>query len=189
MKRWWVLSLTALVACTPMPEPEPEPEEEPYDGETVNNVIPGRDPDDLDVDAGDVIVDAGNVVVDTTCCETHFSITDEEPGDATGVLVGELAVFTPGVPLTRTDAGWSATACVPVNAGARYSYRFTWDAGTIDAGFEEFEDGGMVWREEIVIVTADRASGGEPQVSDAVSTTNYYRSVSTCDEHDGGVPP
>lgn len=188
MKRWWVLSLTAVLACTPMPEPEPEPEEEPYDGETVNSTIPGRDPDDLDADAGDVVVDAGEVVVDMTCCETHFAISDEEPADATGVLVGELPVFTPGVPLTRTDAGWTATVCVPVNAGARYRYQFTWDAGLVDAGFQEFDDGGIEWREEVLILSSERASDAEPQVSDAVSTSNYYSAVASCAAHDGGVP-
>lgn len=188
MKCWWVLLLTVVMACSPKPEPEPEPEEEPFDGETVNSTIPSRDPDDLDADAGDVVIDAGNVVVDRTCCETHFSISDGEPGDATGLLVGELAVFTPGVPLTRTDGGWAATACVPINSAARYGYRFTWDAGTVDAGFEEFEDGGIQWREEISIVTVDRVSDREPQVSDAVGSTNYYSAVATCEGHDGGVP-
>ncbi len=189
MKRVLWLALVALSTCSPMPKPEPEPEpDEPYDGPTTNNTIPVRDPDDLDADAGDVVVDAGEVIVDVTCCETRFSISDEEPADATGELVGALPVLMAGVPLTRSDAGWAAAVCVPINASARYGYRFTWDAGTIDAGSFELEDGGMEGREVSVIGSIERASDREPQVSDSVGTMNYYRSVASCAEHDGGVP-
>lgn len=189
MKRLLWLALVAFSTCSPMPKPEPEPEPDaPYDGPTGNNTIPVRDPDDLDADAGDVVVDAGDVVVDMTCCETHFSISDDEPANATGVLVGALPVLTPGVPLTRSDAGWAATVCVPINAAARYGYRFTWDAGTVDAGSFELEDGGMEGSEVVVIESIDRASDREPRVSDSVGTTNFYSSVASCAEHDGGVP-
>lgn len=46
----------------------------------------------------------------------------------------------------------------------------------------------MEGSEVVVIESIDRASDREPRVSDSVGTTNFYSSVASCAEHDGGVP-
>lgn len=192
LRAWWLSSLVglALAGCPATPPPEEEEEDagvEPYDGETVGGVIPVFDPDAID--AGDPVIDAGEVVVDTRCCDTRFSITDEEPADAVGVLEGQNVVFGDGLPLTRGDGGWSVSACFPLNASAFYWYRFSWDGGVLDAGTTLLEDGG----EETLLIPlmagALRASDTEPSFTDSDGVRrNYYRAVESCDGLDGGVP-
>ena len=188
MKRAFLFALLMTAACKPATTDTDAGDdfEDPYDGPTENATIPVLDPDNLDLDAGDVVVDAGEVIVDTTCCDFTFSISDQEPEDAIGFIDGELPLFGDGLPLSRGDAGWSATACVPLNAAARYSYRFEWDGGIADGGAIDLEDGGQAWTEVAVTTTEVRASDAELQVSDSVGTVNYYEAVSTCGGTDGG---
>lgn len=175
-------------ACpNPMPQPAPE-EEEPFDGESMSGVIPTFDRDN-ELDAGVFIIDAGLVTVETRCCATNFSISDEEPSDATGTLFGQTASLQTGIPLQRVDAGWSASACLTLNSSTLYWYRFTWDGGQVDAGGVDLPDGGYEIVIETVTVTRDRSSDREPGVDEATGRKNYYRDVSSCDGLDGGVPP
>ncbi len=187
MKRAFLFALLLAAACKPdNTDPDPEEEtEDPYDGPTENVTIPVVDPDTFD--AGDVVVDAGEVIVDTTCCDFTFSISDEEPADAVGFIDGELPLFGDGLALTRDDGGWSATACVPLNAATRYSYRFSWDGGIEDGGFTMLEDGGMEWTEVAVTTSALRTSDAEPQVSNSEGAMNYYEAKSVCGG-DAGMP-
>ncbi|MCA2981898.1 MAG: hypothetical protein INH41_02240 [Myxococcaceae bacterium] len=181
----------ALLAGCPGPKPTPpveEEAEEPFDGETMSSVIPRVDPDSP-FDAGVFVIDAGRVEVETRCCATTFSISDQEPADATGVLVGESSALRPGLPLRRTDAGWTASACVTLNTSSFYRYRFEWDGGTRDAGEVDLPDGGVEISIVPVTIVSERASDREPSVSDATGQQNYYRAVSACDGLDGGVPP
>lgn len=162
--------------------------EDVYDGPTSSGVIPVYEPETFD--GGDPLIDAGEVVVDTTCCTTQFSISDQEPADAVGLLQGESSVFGDGLALDRTDAGWSATACFPINASAFYWYAFSWDGGFVDGGvLIEDRDGGAG---EIVAVqlieTSTRASDREPSIDTATGLRNFYREVSSCDGLDGSVP-
>jgi hypothetical protein len=172
-----------------MPEPEPEPEaEEPYEGPSSSGIPPAIDPDDYDFDAGVVLVDAGSVVVDTRCCVTRFSISDQEPADATGVIEGDLPVFAGGTPLTREDGGWTATVCHPLNASGYYWYRFVWDGGLFDGGTETQPDGGEAPVLIPVTATSVRASDRETSVTNSQGTRNFYREVSSCDGLGGRVP-
>ncbi|MDP2274749.1 MAG: hypothetical protein Q8K32_28665 [Archangium sp.] len=187
-RAWWLALALVLAGC---PEPVPVEEEdagvEPYDGPTQSSVIPTFDPDAID--AGDPIIDAGMVTIDTRCCDTQFAITDEEPADAVGLLEGQHTLFGAGLPLTRSDAGWSVAACFPLNASAFYWYRFTWDGGVFDAGTTDLEDGGQ--ETLLVPVTGEslRASASEPGFTDADGVRrNYYRAVESCDGLDGAVP-
>lgn len=189
MKRLLWCAVLAVTACSPPPPPVVEEEVvEPYDGPTSSGIIPTIDPEDLDVDAGVEQLDAGNVVVETRCCETTFTISDEEPLDAVGVLEGEVAVFQGGVPLSRGDAGWTAAACFPISASSHYWYRFSWDGGVEDGGVELLPDGGEEQLIIPVVITSLRASDREPSVTNSEGTRNYFRDVSTCDGLDGGVP-
>jgi hypothetical protein len=182
----WVTLLIGLAACpAPPPPPVEEEPDEPYDGPTSSGIIPSIDPD---ADAGLVLLDAGDVVVETRCCATTFTISDEEPLDAVGVLEGELAVFQGGVPLSRSDAGWMASACFPISASSHYWYRFSWDGGVEDGGVELLPDGGEEQLIYPVVITSLRASDREPSVTNASGTRNYFREVSSCDGLDGGVP-
>lgn len=182
------LLLAGLLFGCPAPQPPQEEDagETIFDGETTGGGIPVFDPDAID--AGDAVVDAGLVTVETRCCSTGFSITDEEPADAVGVLEGESPVFDGGLALTRGDGGWAVTACFPVQSSSFYWYRFTWDGGVRDAGTFDLDDGGM---ETILIndvVTSLRASDREPVFEGATGRRNYYREVSSCDGLDGSVP-
>jgi hypothetical protein len=194
MRPWpgWLVAMLGAVlwaACpAPVRQPIPEEEEEPFDGESKSGVIPTFDRD-REIDAGVFVIDAGRVDVETRCCATTFSISDEEPLDATGVLLGQASALQAGLPLRRTDAGWTANACVTVNTSGFYWYRFTWDGGTRDAGEVDLPDGGVDIVIEPVIVTRDRASDREPGVDNATGRQNFYRAVATCDGLDGGVPP
>lgn len=137
-------------------------------------------------DAG--LLDAGMVVVDTTCCVTRFRISDEEPADAVGVLTGEAQVFRARVPLVRSDAGWTTSACVPVRISSGYWYEFTWDGGSLDAGDGAYDDGGFG---PIILPNVERrvrASGFEPSVATALGQRNFYSPLDSCVGHDGGVP-
>lgn len=189
MKRLWLWAVLAVTACSPPPPPVVEEEVvEPYDGPTSSGIIPTLDPDDPDVDAGDVVIDAGMIVVETRCCDTNFTISDLEPADAVGVLEGELPVFQGGVPLSREDGGWAATACFPLIASGHYWYRFSWDGGVEDGGLELLADGGEEAVLIPVVITSVRASDREPSVTNASGARNYFREVSSCDGLDGGVP-
>lgn len=187
MKRAFLFALLMTAACKPATTDTDAGDdfEDPYDGPTENATIPVLDPDNLDLDAGDVVVDAGEVIVDTTCCDFAFSISDQEPEDAVGFIDGELPLFSGGLPLTRGDAGWSATACVPINAASRYSYRFSWDGGIEDGGVTFLEDGGMEWSEVAVTTTELRYSDTETQVTNSEGTVNYYEARASCGA-DGG---
>jgi len=154
----------------------------------MSGVIPTFDRD-REFDAGVFIIDAGRVDVETRCCATTFSISAQEPADATGVLLGETAALRAGLALTRTDAGWTANACVTLNTSSFYWYRFTWDGGLRDAGEVDLPDGGVQVVLEPVTVTTDRASEREPGVASATGQQNFYRAVQSCDGLDGGVPP
>lgn len=185
----WVLACVVLMSCPqPRPGPEPEPDEEPYAGPGSPPIPPANDPDDHDFDGGQVLVDAGLVVVDSRCCMTRLSISDQEPTDAVGTIEGELSLFEGGLPLRRVDGGWAATTCHPVNSAGRFWYRFVFDGGVFDAGLEQLPDGGA----EVVLVSSTqsviRVSDREPTVTNAEGERNYYRSVSSCDGLDGGVP-
>jgi hypothetical protein len=183
------LMAALLLGCpaTP-PVTEVDAGEEPFDGETEGSGggIPQFDPDAID--AGDPVIDAGMVVVDTRCCDTVFSVSDEEPVDAVGVLEGDSPALAGGLSLTRGDAGWSASACFPLNSSSFYWYRFSWDGGLRDAGTFELEDGGTETLVVMDVVTRVRASDREPSFESADGTRNYYRAVSSCDGLDGSVP-
>lgn len=190
-RAWWLASLAGLL-LTACPQPAPAQEEdagvEPFDGETTGGVIPVFDPEALD--AGPMVIDAGVVTVDTRCCETNFAISSEEPADAVGTLEGENPVFADGLPLTRSDAGWSVPACFPLNASAFYWYHFTWDGGVLDAGTELLPDGGEATVLIPLVGSSNRASTSEPSFTDSNGARrNYYRAVESCDGLDGGVPP
>lgn len=177
--RSWLLALSTLAVLSACPGPTRRPapveeEEEPFTGDSMSGVIPTFDRD-REFDAGVFIIDAGNVVVETRCCATTFSISDEEPADATGVLTGETALLQSGVPLLRTDAGWTASACIVLNTATFYWYRFSWDGGLRDAGGVDLPDGGYEVVIEPVTVTSDRASAREPGVDNAEGRRNYYR--------------
>lgn len=191
MRRLGVLLSLGVMAC-PAPQPTPQPEEdagvEPYDGPTSTRIPPAVDPDDHDFDAGQTLIDAGTIVVETRCCQTRFSISSAEPADAVGVLEGELPVLKAGRALTREDGGWVATACHPIGAAGHYWYRFTWDAGIVDAGTELLDDGGIETLEVATTETIVRASEREPSVTNSEGARNFFRSVSSCDGLDGGVP-
>ncbi len=181
------LGVALLSACPTKPTPVTSDEEPevPYEGNAMSSVIPKLDPD---ADAGVFIIDAGMVVVETRCCVTNFAISDGEPSDATGVLLGQTSALRAGLPLTRTDAGWAASACMTLNASTLYWYRFTWDGGVFDAGEVDLPDGGLETVLEPITAIADRSSDQEPGVTDADGRKNYYRAVSSCDGLDGSVP-
>lgn len=187
----WLTALVFAVSACPGPKkpaPVEEEEELPFDGESMSGVIPTFDRD-RDIDAGVFIIDAGRVDVETRCCATSFSISDQEPLDATGVLLGQTSALQGGVPLRRNDAGWTANACVTINSSGFYWYRFSWDGGLRDAGEVDLPDGGFEVVIEPITVTVDRASDREPGVDNATGRQNFYREVSSCDGLDGGVPP
>jgi hypothetical protein len=168
-----------------------EPAAVVYDGPTPASGIPSL-PEDFAFDASIPPIDSGVIVVDTRCCETTFSIADEEPaGGVEGVLRLGLNVFDGGVPLSRdVDAGrWVASACVPVNSEATFVYEFTIDGGLSDAGLVELEDGGLLGREAVDVRVTVRTSAEEPsaELVDG-ARVNVYRAVSTCDGLDGSVP-
>lgn len=178
-----------LLGCpAPTPPTEEDAGEEVFDGETQGSGggIPVFDPDAID--AGDPVIDAGEVTVETRCCPTSFSISDQEPAGAVGVLEGESPAFDGGLPLSRSDAGWTATACFPIQSSSFYWYRFSWDGGVRDAGTFEQDDGGTETILVQDVVTQVRASDTEPVSEAAAGRRNYYREVSSCDGLDGAVP-
>lgn len=191
----WLLPLLALSACPPPPVVTPDEdagaEARPvFDGPTQNSGIPDL-PEDFVFDASIPAIDSGTIVVDTRCCTTNFSIADQE---AAGGVVGELRLALPtfpsGLALTRGGGRWRATACFPVNQSATYRYEFTWDAGLIDGGQVEDDDGGIIGLELLDVRHFARASDEEPGFTlDDGSRTNFFRSVSSCDGLDGSVPP
>lgn len=182
-----VLSLVVLASCakqgTGEPDAGPETPED-FQGESTG-IIPEFDPDALD--AGDGLVDGGIITVDGTCCTTAFHIDDVEPVGAKGAIVGDIATLS-SVALTRTDAGWVASVCMPIATSSSYEYEFRSDGGFYDAGLE-LEDGGVIYESGYLELVSRRASPFERSYAEADGTLrNFYRAVSSCSEHDGGVP-
>lgn len=194
MSRSRLIALLLVCAGCPRPpimidEDAGEPIEPVYDGPTQNAGIPDL-PEGFRLDASIPLIDSGVIMVDTRCCSTNFSIADQEPASATGVLRIELGAFSSGVALARSAGRWSANACFPVNQSAPYQYEFTWDAGIVDAGLVGLDDGGIVGLEFTDIRVIRRASEDEPSYALVDGTrANFFRSVSSCDGLDGSVPP
>jgi hypothetical protein len=190
MKKLFLCAGLALFAGCPQPAPiEDAGEELPppaYDGETAGGSIP-EIPDELM--NPEPLIDAGPIVVDAGCCDTRFRIAeDAEPSDATGRIVSGLSVLS-DLALTRANGEWSALACFPLNASVAYRYEFTWDAGVMDGGSIDLEDGGVEYYEIPLIGIATRASDAEPGFLDIDGNRwNYYRPVESCDGLDGSVP-
>lgn len=131
------LLVVMVLACRgqePTSEPDPTLEESvPYEGETTGGVIPDLRPEPNTFD------DAGEASVDRRCCNLPFGISDQEGVEVDGLIVGSGGPFIDGIALARGDGGWSAMACVPLNASYAYQYRFTerFDAGTGDGGSDD----------------------------------------------------
>jgi hypothetical protein len=189
-----LVTALVLVGC---PRPPPDiteddagaPEDVVYDGPTRGIGVPDL-PDDFALDAALSEIDSGVIVVDRPCCTTSFSIRDEEPsGGVTGTLIIGLQAFAAGVPLTRGGGRWRASACFPVNQSAPYFYQFDIDAGFVDAGAVELDDGGVIWTQVLDLRQMRRASDDEPSFEEIDGTqANVFRAVSTCDGLDGSVP-
>lgn len=191
MRKLYLLACLALLAACPQPMPPPEDagEELPppaYDGETAGGSIPEIPEGVMNPEP---LIDAGPIVVDAGCCDTRFRIAeDAEPADATGRISSGLGVLA-SLPLTRAGGEWSAMACFPLNASVAYRYEFTWDAGVLDGGSLDLEDGGVEWYEIPLIGSATRASDSEPGFVDVDGQRwNYHRPVVSCDGLDGSVP-
>jgi hypothetical protein len=142
-----------------------------YRGETANAPLPA--PEDVPVDP-DWEPDAGTWVVDGRCCEVVFRIDAQEPDDAVGVVTAPLDGMRSGLPLTRTDAGWTAAYCMPLRVSVPYRYEFSWadaDAGTSDGG-----------------VSTSRASSFELSAGDGQGgQVNAYRVEEDCGAVDASV--
>lgn len=160
-----------------------------FDGPTQSSSIPQL-PENFPFDASFPAIDAGVIVVDTRCCDTNFGIADREPNlEVTGVMRFGSNLFPNGVALTRGSGRWTARACFPVNSASTYWYQFTWDAGVVDAGVGELDDGGLVNLSYVDIKQVVRASDEEPGVEAIDGTrSNTFRAVSSCDGLDGSVP-
>lgn len=147
-----------------------------YTGDSVP-AIPQYEPGTVNSGTPEV-VDAGEVDADRTCCEVTFRITDEEPPEATGVLVGD-GVFSTARALTRLDGGWSVHACVPLHEAANYSYAFTWPTDGTTGG--PVEDGGFE-------AHSVRSSASECAYPDPFGNPlNFFAAVSDCASIDAGV--
>lgn len=172
----------ALAACQPTPpSPSPSDASVAYTGETTNGALPLPE----DVPPGEEwIEDAGPFVIDPRCCSVVFQIPAEEPDDATGVVRASIDGLRDGLPLARTDAGWSASFCMPLNAVIPYHYEFTFapDAGADDAGIEPVAgtDAGPVTvvRASMYGLTASDGQGGQ---------TNVYQVAEDCSAADASV--
>jgi hypothetical protein len=190
MKKLLFACLLALAGCPqpmPMPEDAGEPPPRPaYDGDTAGGSIPELPEGVMNPEP---LIDAGPIVVDAGCCETRFRVAESaEPADATGRVVSGLAVLS-GLELTRLGGEWSTQACFPLNASVAYRYEFTWDAGVLDGGSLDLEDGGTEWLELPLIGHSLRASDAEPGFVDVNGERwNFYRAVESCDGLDGSVP-
>ncbi len=183
----------ALTGCSTTPAPGTSDAAVEYTGETTNGALP--QPEDVPP-VEDWVEDAGEFVIDQRCCNVVFQIPAEEPADATGVVRALLAGLRDGLPLARTDAGWSAAFCMPLNAVIPYQYEFTFafdagapfldDAGVdADAGLED-ADGGI--DAGPAFVTVVRASPYAPSGPDGQGNqTNVYQVATDCGAADASV--
>lgn len=184
MRSLWLLAALTFAACAAKPPTEPPVEEEevPFDGETTSNL-----PDFTDgvIDAGaNSPVDAGPVVVETRCCQLHFALTRaDEPLTATGRLVGEAFPLNEGISLSSADAGFAASACVPINTSSYYWFELEWPTDDADAGGVGLEDGGFVVRVERYDADSLHYSTGTGV------PRNFVPAVADCAELDAGTGP
>lgn len=184
-----------LMGCSTTETPAPSTSDAAveYVGETTNGALP--QPEDVPP-VEDWSEDAGTFVIDQRCCNVVFQIPAEEPADATGVVRASFASLRDGLPLARTDAGWNATFCMPLNAVILYHYEFTYasDAGALflddagvdtDAGLEP-ADGGI--DAGPTLVTVVRASPDAPSGPDGQGNqTNVYQVATDCGAADASV--
>jgi len=176
------LSLALLAGCTsPRPVVDagelPVPEE--YEGEAGGN--PPDFVGDL-FDAGNnTPIDAGEALIDTRCCNLGFRIGQgDEPSDAIGTLVGEAQPLAAGIPLSRVDGGYVASACFPMMSSSYYVYRFEFLSSAPDSGGVSQGDGGY-W------VTVKRHNPVERNFAIGDERQNFIPSVMNCAELDGGL--
>ena len=180
------LAALLLFACAvPPTNPLPDAgEEDPinYEGDTTGN------PPDFDgdlFDAGNKVpFDAGDSTFDMRCCRLGFRIDlGDEPADAVAHLHGEAAPLSSGVPLTKTDAGYSANVCFPMRSSSYYWYQFEFVTDDADAGGLSLGDAGfrVTQRRFSPYETNYAVSGDERQ--------NFIPSVMSCSELDAGMGP
>ncbi len=147
--------------------------------------------------------DAGTFIIDRRCCSVAFQIPAEEPEEATGVVRASFDGLREGLPLTRTDAGWSASFCMPLNSVIAYRYEFTFlfDAGDSwtadDAGVDEDAgadvDGGEAFADAgsdagPVLTTVARASPHGYSTNDGQGgMVNIYQVAEDCGAADASV--
>lgn len=186
-----------LVACQAKVTNSP-PEDDAaveYSGESNNGALP--QPEDVPPE-DEWVEDAGAFAIDHRCCNVAFQIPAEDPDDATGVVRANVDGMREGLPLTRTDAGWLASFCMPLNAVVAYHYEFTFaldagagladDAGWVDdAGFAE--DAGLDLGDAgPSLTTVIRASPYALAVSDGQGgMTNIYQVADDCSGADASV--
>lgn len=207
MKHQLVLIVTGaalgLVACASKasdPSPEDASVEVDYVGETNNGGLP--QPEDIPPEEA-WVEDAGTFIIDRRCCSVAFQIPAEEPEEATGVVRASFDGLREGLPLTRTDAGWSASFCMPLNSVIAYRYEFTFlfDAGDSwtadDAGVDEDAgadvDGGEAFSDAgsdagPVLTTVARASPHGYSTNDGQGgMVNIYQVAEDCGAADASV--
>lgn len=183
MTRGWVVAAcfgAVMLACQGPSKSEPGPDADEaeaveYRGETTNSALPS--PDDVPLESP-WEEDAGEWDIDRRCCEVVFRIEAEEPDDAVGHVSAPLEGLRSGLPLTRSDGGWTAAYCMPRNTTVPYRYHFSWadpDAGTSDGGVEST-------RASAFERSADDGEGGR---------TNVYQVEEDCGAADASVrlPP
>jgi hypothetical protein len=185
MRRACLLAVVVVALGCPAPvKPTPDDagvEEVEFEGEAAVN--PPDFAGDL-FDAGNKSeFDAGEAVLDVRCCRLSFRIDEgDEPANAKGQVIGEQAPLSRGVPLTRVDGGYIASACFPMTSSSYYFYQFQYLTDDAGAGGLDQGDGGF-------IVTTRRASPFEPSFSIAGELQNYVPSVTTCAALDAGQGP
>lgn len=180
MKRFLLAVSVLGLACQSKPAEESDAGADDasveYRGETNNAALP--QPDDVPQDE-DWVEDAGEFVVDHRCCNVIFHLAATEPDDATGVVRASLNGLRDGLPLSRSDAGWAAGFCMPMNAVVAYHYEFTF---AVDAGDLVDADGGA-W-----FTTVQRASPDEFTTGDGQGGfTNVYSVATDCSAADASV--
>ena len=176
-----VVMLAGCGSTTAMKMDAGEPPAVEYEGEAG-----GSPPDfvgDL-IDAGNKSpIDAGVAVVDNRCCILRFGIpVGHEPANAVGSLVGEVAPLDNGIPLTRVDAGYTASACFPMMSSTFYWYQFEYMTGDAGSGGLHQGDGGY-------LVTIRRYSPLETNYAVGDERKNFIPSVMNCSELDAGQGP